>query len=217
MTTLAIMKARIATELRRDNITAQIASAITTAISELEAERFYFNESREFTFPTVALQEFYDVDDSALIPRVLKRDYVNLYLGNSVYCLGEETPERMEWLSQNGISTGQPLCYCWYNDKFRVYPVPTEVYTIRIAGLIQVAAPASDAEASNPWMTKAEKLVRCYAKYELYENVIFDTEKAQIFNPKNDAGPTGEAMRVLKARTNNQKQQGGWIVRPVAF
>jgi hypothetical protein len=217
VTTLAIMKARIETELRRDDLTTQIADAITTAIGELEAERFYFNESRAVTFDTVALQEFYGAADSAFIPRILKFDYAKTVIGGTVRTLDPETPERMEYLSQNGVSTGQPLAYCWYGEQIRLYPKPTEIYTIRFGALIKMSAPASDAEADNPWMVKAEKLVRSYAKYEIYEHVLFDQAKAQVFNPANEAGPTFEAMRVLRKRTNNLTQQGGWLVTPTCF
>lgn len=217
MTTLAVMKARIASELRRPNIATQIADAIKTAIAQLEAERFYFNESREFTFPTVELQEFYGAADSALIPRILKFDYVKLLVDTAVYGLTTEVPERMEYLSQSGTQTGQPLVYCWYGSKIRLYPVPPDAWTIRIGALVKMPAPATDVEEDNPWMVEAEKLVRCCAKYELYENVTLEVEKAATFNPNNEAGPTAEAMRVLRKRTNNLTQQGGWLVTPTCF
>lgn len=216
MTNLAVMRSRISSELRRPNIDARIDEAIATAIGQIEAERFYFNETREILFSTVASQEFYTGTDNVLIGRILKFDYVKLLIGGTTFALTEEKPEHIEYLSQSGTQTGQPLVYCYYGEKLRLYPIPPDVYSVRIAALVQVPAPAED-EADNPWMIKAEKLVRCYAKYELYENVVFDVAKAQTFNPNNDVGPTAEAMRVLRKRTNNLTQQGGWVVTPTQF
>jgi hypothetical protein len=211
------MRARIASEIRRQNISSLIDDAIATAIGELEAERFYFNESREVTFDTVASQAFYTEADSAWIPRIRKFDYAFVYLGDQPYPLGQESPEQIEWLAMNGTNTGQPLQFSFYNEKIQLYPTPPEVYTIRFGALIQMPAPEEDDEADNPWMTKAEKLVRCYAKHELYQHVLLDLEKAALFHPENEMGPTGQARKVLKSKTNNLTQMGNWSVTPTRF
>lgn len=52
MTTLAVMKARIASEFRRDDLTADIASAITTAIDAYKYEPFPFNRETFVGAPT---------------------------------------------------------------------------------------------------------------------------------------------------------------------
>ena len=82
MTTLGVMKARIASEFRRGDLSADIADAITTAINAYKYERFPFNRAAF------------------------------------------------------------------------------------------VGAPASDTEPDNPWMTTAERLIRCRAKLEVAVNVI---------------------------------------------
>jgi len=45
MTTLSVMKGRIAEELRRDDLTTEIANAIATAIAGYKYERFSFNQT----------------------------------------------------------------------------------------------------------------------------------------------------------------------------
>lgn len=174
MATLAIMKARIADELARDDLTSQIAYAITDAITAYEDERFHFNESRATTFPTVAGQEFYSSTDAAAIGNIQKIDYVKVYVGNQPYDLRYERPDAMESLSVNGTQTGTPWAYTWYGSQFRVYPIPDQVYTVRIGASVKVAAPASDSEASNSWMTHAERLIRARAKLELALHVLKD-------------------------------------------
>ena len=49
---LAAMKARIADEFARDDLTEQIALAIVDAIKFYKDQRFEFNESRDITFAT---------------------------------------------------------------------------------------------------------------------------------------------------------------------
>lgn len=217
MTTKAVMAARIASELRRPNISTQIASAITTAIEAYQHERFDFSVKRSVTVTTVADQEFYDSDDTADLAQLVKIDFVIGYVGDTEYRLNPMDPERIELLSQSGTNTGEPSVYCWYGEQLRFGPVPDAVYTIRVGGEFNRAAPATDGEASNPWMTTAERLIRCRAKYELYEHVLLNPEMANRFHPENESGPTYDAYRQLIRRTAKLQQQGGWRVTPTDF
>lgn len=219
MTTLAIMKDRIARELRRSNIDTQISEAITSAIEAYQTERFAFAESI-FNFSTVANEEFYTSADSANIPLIVELDYVKILIDDAVYTLRYETPERMEFLSQNETQTGQPLVYTLYANKLRLYPVPADVYTIRIGAHLKYAAPAADAETGNYWMTTAERLIRCRAKWELYAQVTRDANMAQFFDPWREnptASPTFEAYRQLKSLTNKVGKSEGWQIAPTCF
>lgn len=212
MTTLTIMKARIASELRRSDLTTQIASAIDTAIQAYQDQRWFFNESRDLTFSTVADQEFYTSSDDADIGLVKKIDYVKIYMDDHPNVLQVEDPARMEWLSQNGTATGEPLYYCYYARKFRLYPVPSDVYTVRIGAQIKLAGPATDEEADNPWMIEAERLIRSRAKYELALHVLRDTKLAEGM-----ASAVQEAEAQLRRDTNQQTQQGGWLIQATKF
>lgn len=217
MTTLATMKARIASELRRNNLTTQIADAINTAIEAYQHERFTFNETRDIEFDTVAAQEFYDASDDEALGRLKRIDYVVAEIGSSYYTLTAMSPEDIEKLNGTGDFTGQPLSYCYYQSKLRIYPVPADVYTVRMGASVAIAAPATDDEADNPWMTTAEKLIRCRAKYELFEHVLFDEGRADRFSPDNPVGPTAKAFDELKAATNHITNMGGWAITPTSF
>jgi hypothetical protein len=217
MTTLAVMKARIVREIRRSNIDTDIAAAITTAIEQYQSERWYFNETRDFTFATVANQEVYDSDDDADLANIIKFDHVNWVQSANAFPLDPISPERIEYLNAAGTFTGDPQGYCWYGEQFRIYPIPSAVYTIRISCVKKVAAPASDGEASNRWMTDAELLIRCRAKYELYTHVLLNAEASAYFDPERDGSPTHSAYTTLKLRTNRQTQQGGWALQPTQF
>lgn len=212
MTTLTVMKARIASELRRSDLTSQIASAITTAIEAYQHERFGFSESRELTFDTVASQEFYTASDDADIGLIKKIDHVHVYVGDMPYEMCPETPERIELLSTNGTASGTPLSYCWFAKKFRVYPIPSEAYTIRITGTFKVAAPATDEETDNDWMLEGERLIRSRAKYEIALHVLRDMDLAQAMTTA-----IQEAKNQLLIDAAQHQQQGGWRISPTMF
>lgn len=210
MTTLSIMKARIADELARGDLTSQIAYAITDAIERYQSERMWFNESRDVTFSTVASQEYYTSSDHELIPNIYTIDYVVMTVGGSVHSLTRSIPEQIEALSDNGAQTGEPSSYAYFQKKIRLYPVPDQVYTVRVAGHVKVAAPASDDEADNVWMTDAERLIRARAKYNIALDVMRDQGIAQ-----SQAAAVNEAFEQLKGRTN--RQVGTGIISATCF
>jgi hypothetical protein len=198
MTTLTVMLARISDELSRSDLASQTRYAIADAIAAYANERFWFNESRtSVSFSTVDGTEFYTSSDDADIANIRKIDYAVLYVGNDVRKLEYTCPEDMEYLTVNGTQEGTPWAYGWYDNKLRLYPVPDAVYTVRIAAHVKVAAPATDGEASNPWMTDAERLIRSRAKLELALHVLRDDALAATM-----AEAVKEAWSDIKATTN---------------
>jgi hypothetical protein len=212
--TQAAMKLRIKNEIGRSDIDGDIANAIADAIEAYQEERFYWNESRTITFTTVQDQEFYDSSDAASLATISKIDYVTVYTGNQPYQLLAMAPQDIEHASTNGTSTGQPSWYCYYGEQLRLYPVPSDAWTVRVGAQITVAAPASDAEANNPWMTKAERLIRNRAKAELYTHVddIADDGKAA-----KHLAMAEEALGQLRERTAILTQIGEGRIRSMCF
>jgi hypothetical protein len=168
MTTLSVMKQRIADEVARSDLTSMIAYAISDAISYYQSKRFLFNESRDIEFDTASDQEFYDKYDNAAIPNLMKIDYVKLDLDGWAYTLCRADPEELEDYS---AASGQPTSYTYYDRQIRLYPVPDQAWTIRIAGHLKLDEPASDTEKHNAWMVEAERLIRARAKLNLARNV----------------------------------------------
>lgn len=220
MTTLAIMKDRVAREVRRKAYADvgsvfqdHIDNAINTAIQQYQAERFHFNESRATTFPTVANQEFYDSDDEADLAVLVKIDYVKLIVGDTNYTLLPDYPSDIESASTNATATGQPGWYIWYGNQLRLYPIPAEsAWTVRIAGVFKYAAPAADATTGNFWMTDAELLIRSRAKYELALHVLRDTLLAQEMGAS-----VLEALSQLKRFTNKLTTGYNGRVLPMSY
>lgn len=213
MTTLAIMKARIADELGdRHDIDSQIAYAINDAITAYQDERWWFNETRALTFTTVAEQDFYSATDSANIGTIQKIDYVMLYVGSVTYRLEYKPPSEIEAMSLNGVYVGTPWGYTWYGAQLRLYPTPVDAYLVRIGCSIIIQAPENDAETGNHWMTSAERLIRSRAKLELALHVLKDPALAQTMS----AG-VEEAWKQLKSRTNQLTMAEGGRVRAMQF
>lgn len=180
--TLGAMKKRIANEINRSDLDDQIADAIVTAIKAYQDVRFWFNETRSFTFTTVADQDIYTSSDDADIGNIQKIDYLKVDVGSYSYTLVQQSPE---WFDAGANTASNiPGFFGFYDESIRLYPVPSEAYTVRVACVEKVAVPASDTEANNPWMIQAEALIRCRAKAELYSHIddIADDKKAMKFS-----------------------------------
>lgn len=180
MSDLATLKAEIADDLDRTDLTASIAASITKAIRYFQAQRFYFNVTRDKTFATVASQSVYSSSDDADIPEFIEFDAIHVTNG------GRRTPlvpidiERWEYLTDNSAASGEPYSYAYYNMQLHLYPVPDQAYTVRMLGHYKVSAPASDAEANNVWMTEAYNLIRSRVCADLAVRKIRDVDLARM-------------------------------------
>jgi hypothetical protein len=200
MTTLAEMVTSITREIRRYDADwdARIRAEITRAIRFYQRERFWFNETRLITFNTVALQEFYTGDDQADIPNLLAIDYVTLTENTNVYDLCFADPRNHDTNDLN-IAPNRPVEYSYFQSQIRFWPIPNNIYPIRINSLIRRAAPADDAEEDNPWMVDAEELIRSRAKRNLFLHAMGDDEQAASMKAAED-----EALRSLRAETSRR-------------
>jgi len=194
--TLGAMKKRIANEINRSDLPDQIADAISTAIHAYQDKRFWYNETRSLTFSTVQGQDIYSASDNASIGKIQKIDYLTITSGGCTYSMEQLDPEWFE--GGEATSSNIPTCFCFFDESIRLHPIPSGVYTVRISCVEKISEPASDSEASNPWMTSAEALIRCRAKAELYTHVddIADDKKASKF-----FALAGEALDELDRKT----------------
>jgi hypothetical protein len=209
--TLGDMKARIAAEIFRGDLTSQIENAIRDAIDTYQGDRFWFNEPSlvtEPTFNTVIGQATYDATAQAQIGLMYNIDYLTYAEGNTVFEIIRRSPKEIELLNQIGQIAGPPTAFTYAGAAISLYPTPSAVYTIKIFGHINVAAPVDDTEDNNVWMNACEKLIRSRAKFELATHVTRNDKMAQTFNPANDAGPTALAFRELKGQTNKLTSLG---------
>lgn len=210
MATLGTMKARIASELARgSSLTNQIAAAISTAIQAYQKHRFRFNETlpgTEVTFPTVAGQANYSANGQS----IFQVDYLMANIGNTWVDLRREMPETIKALNDTGSSAGQPISWALEGETIILHPVPSGVWTLRIAGIFSYPEPENDDEAGNRWMTDGELLIRCRAKHEIALHVTRNYDMAKAM-----ATAANDAKSELE-RERNQLIKTGRI-RPMQF
>jgi hypothetical protein len=203
---LAQMKTRITSELGgRSDLADQIAYAINDAIKVYQKERFRFNESvpsSPITFPTVAGQANYGTVANANIGTLFDIDYVIVQQGNELYTLQPDDAARLRVYNQVNTMSGTPMWYAYEGNELILSPVPSEVLTVTLGLFRRVAAPASDDEASNPWMVDAERLIRARAKFEIATHVTRNLTLAQQMSPEppeRNGGIVGAAYREWKS------------------
>jgi len=212
MTTLATLKAEIASDFDREDgsLTTEIAAAVTTAINYYKPKRFYFNERRSLTFSTVATQQNYGTTDNMAIPDLVRIDQVHKTVSGQRMALCRRDFLELEPLYDVSASTGEPYDFAYFNRELWLYPVPDQVYTIRVIGLYKVAGPATDGEADNPWMTEAYELIRYRASAYLAANSLRNPELAAA-----KLQAEADALSSLRAETTKRLGSGmisgsGW-------
>lgn len=92
--------------------------------------------------------------------------------------LEEMSPSDWEIQTASGTEKGRPRQWCYYGGGFGLYPIPDAQYAIRFIGHVKKAAPATDAEAGNVWMTYAFDLIRSRVCARLALRKIRDPEIA---------------------------------------
>lgn len=167
----------------------QIERAVLAAIRYCERKTYYFNETRDITFPTVNGQEWYDSADNSNIPTLVR--IVDAWSEDSN---GDRDPlllmrpEDMELLSDNSASRGEPYAYTYFGQRIRIYPIPdATVYTIRLqVGPYRLATLASDTD-TNAWLSEAYDMVKARAKYIIAKDTMKDALiAAEALNDYND-------------------------------
>lgn len=179
MATLSTLKARIAADLSRSDLTSRIASAIEDAIYHYQRRRFYFNQARD-TFATVAGTEFYTsgTDPEDIPEDVAEVDALTITVSGRRYTLEQASFAELEQISTTTDSRGQPTMWAWYAQQVRLFPVPDAAYTVTMSYLQRIPVPASDG-ASNAWTTEAEQLIRACATKNIRREQLADDRGAQ--------------------------------------
>lgn len=178
MTTLSDLRADIADDV--DDTTGEYAGQIIKAIQAAqrycERHTFFFNETRDITFPTVQDQEWYDDNDHPDI-----RTLVRIVAAYSEDAQGQRTtmvrvpPEEIETLSDNSAARGEPYLWTYFNQKIRLYPIPGATsYTIRLQVGPYRLAPLVNPGDSNAWLDYAYDMIKARAKYIFAKNTLKD-------------------------------------------
>jgi hypothetical protein len=186
--TFGTLKARIADEMKRGELTASapaVQSSIIDAIKYFESRRFAFNQFIDATHTTTADSPYVTLTATLQLVQI---DSVKVTIGSRNYPLSAAS-----WVGIDSIDSGQwsgyPEYYCQYDvdntgstqQRLRFYPIPNNTYTVTIAGvkkLPEISAGAST-NATNAWVDVGEEMVRMRAKGTLFRDQLRAPEHAQ--------------------------------------
>lgn len=174
MGTLTLLKSRIASDLKRTDLTDRIAYAIADAVDEYKAKRFHFNQIRG-TFSTAAGTEFYTT--STIPTDIGEVDALTITVNGRRYRLDKWAFGSHEDIASMTTSQGQPTAWSWYAQQIRMYPIPDNTYTVTISYLQRIDLQATDG-GETVWTTQAENLIRACAEKILYRDHLQNPQMA---------------------------------------
>lgn len=178
MPTYSDLCSRISDDIDRIDLNQQIKNEIALAIMLHQSERFWFNETRDYTDNTVSMQSDYAITPNSTIKDFIKIDSIMVTISpGQIVELSREDPKDIDWRISNLPSNGQPYSYAYYGNKFRFYPVPDQVYSFRVSGHFTAVDLSDDGDA-NIWTNEGFELIRSAAKFNLFANVMKDPDQA---------------------------------------
>lgn len=211
--TLGDMETRIANELDRQDLSTEIQQAIATAVQFYQRKNFWFNEDT-FTFDTVVGQEYYDLTANPYIATSPNIQILRLQYGGGVrWELTRQTFEYVDNESASSAWRGVPEDWTYRHQKIRLYPIPSQVWTITAFNVRPDGFPIADTAYEGPWVNEAEYLIRTRAKIEIIVNVIkvpeSDPELALLM------GQERRAWSNISGETSSREAMGH--AQPTAF
>lgn len=187
------LRARIAAELNRDDLSAAINREINSAIKHYESMRVRWTEVKDWTIGiTVSGQRSY-----SLTADFIKMDSVKLHYNTSYVMLKRKSWAEIEEKDLSiDNSTGIPQNYAIYADSIRLFPVPNGAYTLQGSyiqrtlptsltgsftgtGTITPTSTASHNNRGGGWYYHGEELIRYRAKAAVSINYLKDPTAMQ--------------------------------------
>lgn len=171
MSTYAQVKARIADDLNRSDLTSQIAQQVLLAVDHYAHERFYFNEATSTLTATVG-QSYVSPPSDML---VLDDIYITIS-GRNVRLIRVDLNDVIAY---RPTTNGRPRSYCYYMDRFELDRPCDSAYSMPVYYVKELTALSADSD-TNAWTTDGEDLIVARAEKMLYATVIKDQEKAAV-------------------------------------
>ena len=173
MSDYGTVKDRVANELKRSDLTSEIASTVLRAIEYYADERFWFNEGSD-TAATTSGNQYVSLPSGI---RVI--DAVYATVGGYQYDLMKREFDELEYWHGASNTSGQPLDYAVRGSQARIYPEPNAVYTLTFTGVYDEDA-LSDDEDANAWcLGVPQDLIVARTKYLLSRDITLDTDHMQ--------------------------------------
>ena len=193
MATYLETQTRIANEVDRTGLTAEIRLAILSAIEYYGRRRWPWNEYSD-TLSTTASQEYV----------ALPSDFVELDKLEVTVSSTKRPMRQREYgeivAMRPGSSSGQPTDFALYRNRLELFRTPDTTYTLTIHYVRTLTVLSADAD-TNTWLTDAEELIRLHAKADLYANVIRNMKAATDMR-------TMENDVLLRMESLNQRRTG---------
>lgn len=218
---------RIADELgSRSDLTSQIQLAILSAIRKWERRPFYFNGLilpgvAGGPFNTVNGQEFYTSADYAPIATMAAIVEMWVLVSGNRYNIEPRTAQYIAETSVNPTNTAIPSDIALFAEQLRFYPIPNGAYPVGLLASQRLTTLSARGD-TNSWTTgqDAEALIRCEAKFDLYENTLqvpdmADRMKKQIYGDPNIPGHRGY-LYDLNLESKRRRPKSGRL-RPTYF
>lgn len=198
MSDLDGLKAKIADDLERGDLTSQIAALIPRVIEHYADRTFHFLEG-EGTVDTEAATAYVAVPTGL---RVTPPCDVEIAIGANNYDLHKWSWRQYRRHAQINTSSGEPTHYAYRNGRFYLYPTPAAVYTITAWGIYdQAELSAGDSESA--WTNEAFELVVAECTMRLARDVLRDDVKM-----RNAQIAVNQALVDLGGKATRRKRTG---------
>ncbi|WP_019219586.1 hypothetical protein [Bartonella florencae] len=207
--TFASMVALIQDEI--DDTTAeystQIQDSILTALRLCEREHLFFNQKRQIIFKTQRGKTWYGQEEGIFIES--EKAVESVFLGaDDAIQLFFKSHEILQ--KQYGTQQGAPLFYSCMEQKIGLFPTPKQVESVRLISAPVCFSNEAVLEDDNPWLVYAFDLIKARAKYELYKNILKDSEYAAV-----SFRDFQEQLQTLRFETSRRKNSSN--IRPMRF
>jgi hypothetical protein len=207
MSTKDDLRAQIADDLARSDLTTQIETAIKHAVRSYETDRFWFNE---VTGSTVTLSTSVAMIDLAtLVPTWFKFDRIRRMLSANNYV--DLIPRDYAYImaSQDTALLTTPLEYCIYGNAIQFDCRAAADYTLVLDGVRRISTASASTDAT-AWFNEGVDLIRARTKKDLGLHVIMDADLTTAMDAAERL-----AYSTLKGRTNRLKSSG--VIRASDF
>lgn len=168
---LATLKARIARELHRADLSVDIANAIQSAIRYYRSRPFEFGEATETLTTTIGTAAY-------ARPAVAAIHSIGCIASGLDYILNPVNFSRYERLAGDPADRGQPQAFSFYGGSLYLWPLPDRAYPLTLRYQKRVDPPSLDTDVT-VWTDDAEDLIRARAKKLICRDVTMNANGMQ--------------------------------------
>ena len=213
MTTFLDVRDRVADQLSRSDLSAQIDREIQLAITRYNRRVTWLHEVRAVTLTSVAAQAWYssvDVSTGAGPQDVAGRTAVDVSDIQSVRYMRTADYDDLKQVRYSDFerffdttgSAGRTAYFTLYAGQIGIWPVPAGGETFTLSVVCKPVVPSSATDTS-VWFDQAQELIENAAASAICRKFLSDGERAQAFKAFEDA-----AWDELLAESNKKAATG---------